>query len=98
VRRTKEGMIAKGLKFGRKPKYGPQHIAKFRDLVENQGVRPLAALKQLGISTPYYYAYKDAIFAWKEGDPWPPPGGFPSKDNKQPTDGADVIPLHGRAG
>lgn len=93
ARRTKEGMLAKGLKFGRKPKFGPDDIAKFRHLVDNKTMRPLAALKQLGISTPYYYQYKEQIYAWKPGDPWPPEPKAPS-----PDDGADVIPLHGRAG
>jgi hypothetical protein len=91
ARRTKEGMIAKGLKFGRKPKFGPTDIAKFRELVDNKRMRPIAALKEVGISTPYYYQYKAQIYAWKPGDPWPPEPKAPL-----PDDGADVIPLHGR--
>lgn len=93
AKRTKDAMVAKGLSFGRKPKFGPDHIAQFRHLVENMKMRPLRALEQVGISTPYYYAYKDAIYAWKPGDPWPPPGGFPrgSRDEAHET---SVIPLH----
>jgi hypothetical protein len=80
ARRTKEGMIAKGVKFGRKPKFGPEDIAKFRHLVENEAMRPMAALKEVGISTPYYYQYKEQIYAWKPGDPWPPPQSRPTKE------------------
>ncbi|MDE2096838.1 MAG: hypothetical protein KGL39_06285 [Patescibacteria group bacterium] len=92
AQRTKEGMIAKGIKFGRKPKFGPDDIAKFRDLVENQNVRPMAALKEVGISTPYYYEYKDAIYAWQPGEPWPPPKGV-SGDQLRAM---GIIPMHAR--
>lgn len=99
AKRTKEGMVAKGLKFGRKPKFGPEDIAKFRHLVDNKTMRPMAALKEVGISTPYYYHYKDQIYAWQPGDPWPP-GKF---DDVEPrgTSGDElramgIIPMHVR--
>lgn len=85
-RRTKEGMIARRTQFGRRPKFGPDHIAKFRHLVEVEKMRPLKALDEVGISTAYYYQYKDEIYAWKEGEPWPPP--------LKVWRGAAVIPLH----
>ena len=91
-KRTKEGMLARNARFGRYPKFGPDDIAKFRRLVEHEKMRPLKALEEAGISTAYYYAYKDAIYAWKPGDSWPPAGGFPRKDG----DGSVVVPLHGR--
>jgi hypothetical protein len=92
--RTKEGMIAKGARFGRHPKFRQDHIAKFRQLVEVEKMRPLKALQEVGISTAYYYQYKEQIYAWKQGDPWPPT----QKEPTPPDSGADVIPLHGRAG
>ena len=82
-------MLAKGLKFGRKPKFGPDHIARFRELVDNKAMRPMAALKEVGISTPYYYEYKDAIYAWKNGDPWPPPKG---ESPEKPPEGG-ILPF-----
>ncbi len=92
-RRTREGMIARRTQFGRRPKFGKDHIAKFRQLVEG-GMRPLKALDEVGMSTAYYYQYKDEIYAWKEGEPWPPP----PKETKAAEAGADVIPLRGRTG
>lgn len=96
---TREGMIAKGLSFGRKPKFGPDDIAKFRQLVDNKLKRPMAALKEVGISTPYYYHYKDQIYAWKAGDPWPP--GKYEENQPRGTSGDElramgIIPMHAR--
>lgn len=71
-KRTKDAMIAKGARFGRRPKYGVDDIKKFRHLVEVEKMRPLEALKLVGFSTAYYYQYKDDIYAWKDGEPWPP--------------------------
>jgi len=96
ARATREGMIAKGLKFGRKPKFGPDDIAKFRQLVDNKIKRPIAALKEVGISTPYYYAYKKEIYAWKPGDPWPPAGGFPRGTSGDELRQRGVIPFQAR--
>ena len=90
-RRTREGMIARRTQFGRRPKFGQDHIAKFRQLVEG-GMRPLKALEEVGISTAYYYQYKEQIYAWKTGDSWPPP----LKKTPPAETGADVIPLRGR--
>ena len=28
------------------------------------------------MSNAYFYMHKEAILAWKKGDPWPPPGGL----------------------
>jgi hypothetical protein len=92
-RRTKEAMLAKGARFGRRPKFGPDDIKKFRQLVEVEKMRPMKALAAAGISTAYYYKHKEQIYAWKPNDPWPPSPTAPS-----PNDGADVIPLHGRTG
>jgi hypothetical protein len=101
ARKTKEGMIAAGLTFGRKPKFGPDDIAKFRKLVptevdgkKNRNV--IAALGEVGISTPYYYAYKDEIYAWKPGEPWPPPGGFPQGVSGDELRRLGVIPMPAR--
>ena len=92
ARRTRDGMIKKGLKFGRKPKFGPDDIAKFRHLVDNKIKRPMAALKEVGISTPYYYDYRDAIYAWKPGDPWPPLHGMTPNEMRA----SGIIPLHAK--
>lgn len=99
AKRTREGMIAKGLRFGRKPKFGADDIAKFRHLVDNKIMRPIAALKDVGISTPYYYGYKSEIYAWKPGDPWPPPKE--GSDQLRGVSGDElrargIIPLHAR--
>ena len=100
ARRTKEGMVAKGLKFGRKPKFKDADIAKFRNLVDNKIMRPMAALKEVGISTPYYYHYKKQIYDWKPGDPWPP-GQYYEEDQPQGVSGDElramgIIPLHAK--
>jgi hypothetical protein len=99
AKRTRDAMVAKGLTFGRKPKFGPDDIAKFRHLVDNKIKRPIAALEEVGISTPYYYHYKEQIYAWKPGDPWPP-GKY--EDNQPPGVSGDelramgIIPLNAR--
>jgi hypothetical protein len=99
AKRTRDGMIAKGLKFGRKPKFGADDIAKFRHLVDNKIMRPIAALKEVGISTPYYYGYKNEIYAWKAGDPWPPGKDEETQPSSATPDelrARGIIPLHAR--
>jgi hypothetical protein len=97
--KTRDGMRAKGKLTGRKPKFGPEHIAEFRRLVDNKILKPVPALKKVGISYAYYHHYKKQIYAWKSGDPWPP-----TRYDKTALSGVSgdqlramgVIPLHSK--
>lgn len=97
-RRTKEAMLAKGVRFGRRPKFGPDDIKRFRHLVEVENMRPLKALAAAGISTAYYYQYREQILAWKPGEPWPPTTdeSLPRGVSGDELRAMGIIPLHAK--
>ena len=63
-----------GSTWGRKPVVTPAHIEKFRESLD-RGETVAASARAAGISNSYFYMHREAISAWKKGDPWPPPGG-----------------------
>jgi hypothetical protein len=75
---TKEGIAhfkaRTGATWGRKPSVTAAHIEKFREAFD-RGETVIASARAAGVSNAYFYMHREALLAWKKGDPWPPPGG-----------------------
>jgi hypothetical protein len=82
IKRTKAGINkrkAAGAKWGRPNAITVEQILKFRAGRE-RGEKIGAALDEAGIVRGTYYVHREAINAWKPGDPWPLP-----KDPQEPV-------------
>ncbi len=77
IERTKEGIAhfkaRTGNTWGRKPIITAEQIEKFRAFYDTGNYSVLAASKHAGISNAYFYMNREAVLAWKKGDPWPLP-------------------------
>jgi hypothetical protein len=77
IERTKEGIAhfkaRTGSTWGRKPKITADQIEKFRELYDTGKYTVFAVSKEAGVSNAYFYMNREAILAWKKGDPWPLP-------------------------
>lgn len=65
-----------GATWGRKPFITADQIGRFRELLDSGKCSVAAASRGANVSNAYFYMHKEAILAWKKGDPWPPPGGL----------------------
>ena len=96
---TKDGIAhykaRTGAKWGRKPVIKSEQIQKFRELLDSGQYSVSAASRQASMSNAYFYMNREAILAWKKGDPWPPPPQ-PRSVSGDELRAMGIIPLHAR--
>jgi hypothetical protein len=87
-----------GATWGRRPVITAEQIGKFRELYDSGNYKVIAATKEAGMSNAYFYMHREAILAWRKGDPWPPP---PKQEIPRGVSGDElramgIIPMHAR--
>jgi hypothetical protein len=78
-----------GSTWGRKPVITAAQIEKFRELYDTGNYTVAAASREAKVSNAYFYMHREAMLAWKKGDPWP----LPQKSNTPVAVSGDVIPM-----
>jgi len=95
IEKTKAGIAhfktRTGISWGRKRTVTAEHIAKFREAFD-RGDSASKAAKYAGVSNAYFYMNREAILAWKPGDPWPPLRGVSGDELRA----MGIIPMHAR--